>query len=111
MSEEIKNPEVLEEQPVVEPETSEDVNLADKTLSELSDVFKSLMESADRMSRSKEAESIKSAFYKLLGKLKSEAGEAADAFVEVEENFKGIDADYKREKAEHNKEQDAQKEE
>ena len=111
MSEEIKNPEVLEEQPVVEPETSEDVNLADKTLSELSDVFKSLMESADRMSRSKEAESIKSAFYKLLGKLKSEAGEAADAFVEVEENFKGIYADYKRERAEYNKEQDALKEE
>ena len=111
MSEEIKNPEVLEEQPVVAPEAAEEVNLADKTLSELSDVFKSLMESADRMSRSKEAESIKSAFYKLLGKLKSEAGEAADAFVEVEENFKGIYADYKRERAEYNKEQDALKEE
>ena len=98
MSEEIKNPEVQE-------------SFADKTLSELSDVFKSLMESADRMSRSKEAESIKSAFYKLLGKLKSEAGETADAFVEVEENFKSIYADYKRERAEYNKEQDALKEE
>ena len=100
MSEEIKNPEVLEES-----------TFADKTLSELSDVFKSLMDSADRMSRSKEAESIKSAFYKLLGKLKSEAGEASDAFVEVEENFKSIYADYKRERAEYNKEQDALKEE
>ncbi|MBR5702887.1 MAG: DUF349 domain-containing protein [Bacteroidales bacterium] len=116
MSDEIKNPEVLEEQvqveqPVVEPEKAEENNFADKTLSELSDVFKSLMESADRMSRSKEAESIKSAFYKLLGKLKSEAGEASDAFVEVEENFKSIYADYKRERAEYNKEQDALKEE
>ena len=101
MSEEIKNPEVQETQ-----ET-----FAEKTLPELSDVFKSLMESEDRMSRSKEAESIKSAFYKLLGKLKSEAGEAADAFVEVEENFKSIYADYKRERAEYNKEQDALKEE
>ena len=100
MSEEIKNPEVQEESSFV-----------DKSLSELSDVFKSLMDSADRMSRSKEAESIKSAFYKLLGKLKSEAGEATDAFVEVEENFKSIYADYKRERAEYNKEQDALKEE
>ena len=98
MSEEIKNPEVQD-------------TFADKTLSELSDVFKSLMDSADRMSRSKEAESIKSAFYKLLGKLKSEAGEVTDAFVEVEENFKSIYADYKRERAEYNKEQDALKEE
>ena len=98
MSEEIKNPEVQD-------------TFADKTLSELSDVFKSLMDSADRMSRSKEAESIKSAFYKLLGKLKSEAGEVTDAFVEVEENFKSIYTDYKRERAEYNKEQDALKEE
>ena len=111
MSEEIKNPEVQEEQPVVETEKVEESSFVDKTLSELSDVFKSLMDSADRMSRSKEAESIKSAFYKLLGKLKSEAGEATDAFVEVEENFKSIYADYKRERAEYNKEQDALKEE
>ena len=95
MSEENNTPEVLE----------------GKTLSEISDVFKNLMESADRMMRSKEAEAIKSAFYKLLGKLKSEAGEVTDAFDEVEENFKTIYADYKRERAEYNKEQDAQKEE
>ena len=67
------------------------------------------MESTDRMARSKEAESIKSAFYKLLLKLKSEAGEVGDKFVEVEENFKAIYADYKRERAEYNKEQDAHK--
>ena len=100
MSEEINKPEVQEE-----------VSLADKTLSELSDVFKNLMDSADRMTRSKEAESIKSAFYKLLGKLRSEAGEVSDAFSDVEENFKSIYSDYKRERAEYNKEQDALKEE
>ncbi|MBR4821918.1 MAG: DUF349 domain-containing protein [Bacteroidales bacterium] len=100
MSEEINKPEVQEE-----------VSLADKTLSELSDVFKNLMDSEDRMSRSKEAESIKSAFYKLLGKLRSEAGEVEDAFSDVEENFKSIYSDYKRERAEYNKEQDALKEE
>ena len=61
MSEEINNPEVQEE-------------LSGKTLSELSDIFKNLMGSTDRMMRSKEAEAIKNAFYKLLGKLKSEAG-------------------------------------
>lgn len=98
MSDEINTPEVQDE-------------LSSKSLSELSDVFKSLMESADRMSRSKEAEGIKSAFYKLLGKLKSEAGEVSDAFEEVEENFKSIYSDYKRERAEYNKEQDALKEE
>ena len=95
MSEENITPEVLE----------------GKTLSEISDVFKNLMESADRMARSKEAESIKSAFYKLLGKLKSEAAEVADTFDDVEENFKSLYSDYKRERAEYNKEQDALKEE
>ena len=102
MSEENIKPEVQEEQAT---------SLADKSLSELSDVFKSLMESADRMLRSKEAESVKSAFYKLLGKLRSEAGEVEDAFADVEENFKSLYSDYKRERAEYNKEQDALKEE
>ena len=104
MSEDIINPEVPMESP-------QDATLADKTLSELSDVFKNLMEAEDRMQRNKEAETIKSAFYKLLGKLRSEAGEVEDAFADVEENFKSIYADYKRERAEYNKEQDALKEE
>ena len=104
MSEDIINPEVQMESP-------QDATLADKTLSELSDVFKNLMEAEDRMQRNKEAETIKSAFYKLLGKLRSEAGEVEDAFADVEENFKSIYADYKRERAEYNKEQDALKEE
>lgn len=89
------------------------VNFADKSLAQLSDLFKQLMEDADRMSRSKEAESIKSAFYKLLLKMKSEAAEAADtvedAFEEVEENFKSLYADYKRERNEFIKKQEAEK--
>ena len=51
------------------------LNFGDKTLSELSVLFQNLAESADRMKRSKEAEAIKSAFYKKLGKEKAEAGE------------------------------------
>ena len=115
MSEENINPEVQEEQAAIQPENTQEApqeaSFADKSLSELSDVFKNLMDSADRMLRSKEAESIKSAFYKLLGKLRSEAGEVEDSFADVEENFKSLYADYKRERAEYNKEQDALKEE
>ena len=91
-------------------------NLADKSLAELSDMFRNLKESADSMMRSKEAENIKSAFYKLLGKLKGENPEGESSslnnpFVAVEENFKAIYADYKKERAEYNKEQDARREE
>ena len=95
----------------------ESLNLADKTLAELSDLFQNLKDSADRMSRSKEAESIKSAFYKLLLKLKGENNVSEDEsgtnnpFEAVEQNFKAIYADYKKERAEFNKQQDAQREE
>ena len=93
-------------------------NFADKSLSELSDMFVQLKNSAERMSRSKEAEAIKSAFYKLLGRLKGESGVSDDAessqdnpFEAVEQNFKALYADYKKERAEYNKEQDARREE
>ena len=87
-------------------------NLADKSLAELSDLFVQLKDSAEAMSRSKEAEAIKSAFYKLLTKLKGESGEDTDnPFEAVEQNFKAIYADYKKERAEFNRQQDAQREE
>lgn len=90
-------------------------SLADKSLAELSELFSKLKSSADAMSRSKEAEAIKSAFYKLLGKLKSENPETESAinkpFEVVEENFKALYADYKAERAEFNKQQDAGREE
>ena len=93
-------------------------SFADKTLAELSDLFGKLKDSAERMTRSKEAEAIKSAFYKLLGRLKGESGVSDDAessqdnpFEAVEQNFKAMYADYKKERAEYNKEQDARREE
>ena len=51
------------------------LNFSEKTLSELSALFQNLSESVDRMKRSKEAEAIKSAFYKRLSREKAEAGE------------------------------------
>ena len=93
-------------------------SFADKTLAELSDLFGKLKDSAERMTRSKEAEAIKSAFYKLLGRLKGESGVSDDAessqdnpFEAVEQNFKAMYADYKKERAEYNKQQDARREE
>ena len=80
--------EVAEEKSVVE-EVKEEVkeaveeakeavvNFGEKTLAELSGLFQELTESADRMKRSKEAEAIKSAFYKRLSREKAEAGEDA----------------------------------
>ena len=65
-------------------------DLSDKTLSELSDIFVSIKNGADSMMRSKEAEAVKSAFYKLLSKIKSENGEENplnNPFEVVEQNF------------------------
>ncbi|MBR4735537.1 MAG: DUF349 domain-containing protein [Bacteroidales bacterium] len=130
MSEEIK--------PVAVPETQptdvEIVNYADKSLAELSELMQSLVESEDRMKRSKEAEAIKSAFYKRLSKEKQEAGEEAPVeepdetsidegstvpmqsgpvspFAAIEAGFKSLYVKYKKERAEYNREQDAAREE
>ena len=89
--------------------------LADKSLAELSDMFVKLKDSADSMLRSKEAEAIKSAFYKLLTKLKGENPEMSDdsrnnPFEAVEQNFKALYADYKKERAEYNRQQEEQRE-
>lgn len=109
------------------------VNLGEKTLAELSGLFQQLKESADRMKRSKEAEAIKSAFYKRLSKEKAEAGEDAaveepddntpveeatvplqsgpvSPFAAIEAGFKSLYMDYKKERAEYNREQDALRE-
>ena len=89
--------------------------LADKSLAQLSDMFVKLKDSADSMLRSKEAEAIKSAFYKLLTKLKGENPEMSDdsrnnPFEAVEQNFKALYADYKKERAEYNRQQEEQRE-
>ena len=112
-----ETPAAEPEAPAAEPENlaGRVENLADKSLAELSELFRNLKDSADSMMRSKEAENIKSAFYKLLGKLKSENPDAENSlsnpFEAVEENFKAVYADYKKERAEFNREQDARREE
>ena len=78
-------------------------------------MFVKLKDSADSMLRSKEAEAIKSAFYKLLTKLKGENPEMSDdsrnnPFEAVEQNFKALYADYKKERAEYNRQQEEQRE-
>ena len=110
-----------------ETEEVEQVNLADKTLAELSELFQKLGSGIERVKRSKEAEAIKSAFYKRLSKEKADAGlapveepstseiekeEAEDVSVEegkvenpfeaLENGFKSLYNDYKKERAEFN---------
>lgn len=127
MNEETK-PEVIEEEietaDVAQQQEPAAPNFADKTLAELSDLFQALTQSVDRMKRSKEAEAIKSAFYRLLSREKAAAGEDSmvDENAEVEENpdspfsaieaaFKSLYAEYKKERAEYNRQQEAEREE
>lgn len=90
-------------------------DLSGKSLAELSDLFVITRSSEGAMSRSKELEAIKSAFYKLLSKLKGESdGESRaenDPFEVVEQNFKAIYSDYKRERAEYMSRLEAEREE
>ena len=133
VEEEVK--EVVEEAKEVVEEVKEAVvNFSEKTLAELSGLFQELTESADRMKRSKEAEAIKSAFYKRLSREKAEAGEDAtvdepDAdtveeiaatepltsapvspFAAIEAGFKSLYNTYKKERAEYNRQLDAERE-
>ena len=125
MSEEIIPEEIQQTSSDVENKAQEGAapieDLAGKTLAELSEIFQKLKDGADSMSRSKEAEAIKSAFYKLLIKLKgenpelaaedSETASSSNPFDAVEQNFKALYADYKKERAEYNRRQEAQREE
>ena len=109
------------------------VNFGEKTLAELSGLFQELTESVDRMKRSKEAEAIKSAFYKRLSREKAEAGEDASVdepdaetveevaaepqenaalspFAAIEAGFKSLYNTYKKERAEYNRQLDAERE-
>lgn len=111
-------------------------DLGNLSLAELSDLFDKLSQAYDRMKRYKEAEAIKSAFYKRLSKEKAEAGLGAkvdepssredvveevapvtqtlevkdNPFEAMETAFKGVYANYKKERAEYNRQQDAQRE-
>ena len=123
MNEETK-PEVVET-PVSETTDVALPNFAEKTLAELSSLFQDLTQSVDRMKRSKEAEAIKAAFYKLLSREKTAAGEdglisddpvseeeaAESPLSAIEAAFKSLYADYKKERAEFNRQQEAEREE
>ena len=114
------------------------VNYGEKTLAELSSLFQELTESADRLKRSKEAEAIKSAFYKRLSREKAEAGlnpaveePSADAepvpvetpveavaedavlspFAAIEAGFKSLYNQFKKERAEYNRQLEGEREE
>ena len=114
------------------------VNYSEKTLAELVKLLEELVQSEDRMKLAKEAEAIKSAFYKKLQKEKAEAGfgqepvvepeaddtaeaEAQEAeapaeemttnpFVEIERGFKALYVNYKKERAEYNKQLEKERE-
>ena len=136
MSEEII-PDVLEASDVAVAEpveaTEPAVNYSEKNLSELIRLFEELVQNEERMKMSKDAEAIKSAFYKRLQKEKAEAGlltvepvaeveeaeeEAAQVeetvsenpFAEVERGFKGLYNTYKKERAEYNRLQEKERE-
>ena len=121
---------------VVEEATENLVSYSDKTLAEIVRIFEDLMADEERMKRSKEAEMLKSAFYKKLQKEKFDAGltatdivpaeqpaeeqevveEAADAvsenpFAEIEKGFKALYNGYRKEKADYNKQLDKEREE
>ncbi len=109
------------------------VNYSEKNLSELIKLFEDLVQNEERMKLSKEAEAIKSAFYRRLQKEKADAGlvtaeavveteEAAveetpaedtvseNPFAEVERGFKDLYNKYKKERAEYNRQLEKERE-
>ena len=85
------------------PEDQE-VNYSDKTLAELVSLFEELGRNSERLKMNKEAEAIKTAFYKRLSKEKAEAGDTVseDIFTEIENGFKVYYNTYRKERADYN---------
>ena len=121
---------------IVEEAAENHVSYSEKTLAEIVRLFEELMADEERMKRSKDAEALKSAFYKKLQKEKFDAGltatdivpaeqpaeeqevveEAAEAvsenpFAEIEKGFKALYNGYRKEKADYNKQLDKEREE
>ena len=103
-----------------------EMNFAEKSLEELKSLFEGLLADVDRMKRSKEAEAIKSAFYRRLSIDKAEAGiepkaenaegaeedgkdESVNPFAAIENGFKSLYNTFKKEKAEFNRKIDAER--
>ena len=124
------------------PDVAEsNVNYSEMTLAELVNAFEQLAGNEERMKMSKEAEAIKSAFYKRLLKEKAEAGlsvepmqedsseETAEEvqegteslvaeesisdnpFTEIERGFKALYNKYRKERAEYNRQLEKEREE
>ena len=75
-----------------------------KSLAEIVKAFEEMIQNEDRMKMSKEAEALKSAFYKTLAKEKAEVGNAEESpLAEIENAFKEMYNAYKKERAEYNK--------
>ena len=107
MSEEII-PDVIQTSDVVETQE----NYADKSLAELVEKFQEMGQDEERMKKFKEFEALKSAFYKKLIKEKADAGVREDGhnpFEAIEEGFKSLYSDYKRERAEFNRQQEEER--
>ena len=109
-------------------EPKSEMNFAEKTLAELTALFEALLADVDKMKRSKEAEAIKSAFYRRLSKEKAEAGienpevnedapetepvseeDSTNPFTAIENGFKSLYNTFKKEKAEFNRRIDAER--
>ena len=106
---------------------------AEKSLAELTGLFEGLMSDESRMKRAKEAEAIKAAFYKKLSKEKADAGlapveepsaeaveeeapavnvpegEQVGPFEAIESGFKSLYNRFRKERAEYNRQQDAER--
>ena len=108
------------------------INFAEKSLAELTSLFEGLMSDEARMKRTREAEAIKAAFYKKLSKEKADAGLAPveepteeDAVIEevpaegetaplnpfeaIESGFKSLYNRFRKERAEFNRQLDAER--
>ena len=112
------------------------VNYSEKSLAELVKLFEELVQNEERMKMAKDAEAIKSAFYKRLQKEKADAGLAAEPvaevdeaedievaevpaaeetvsvnpFAEIERGFKTIYNTYRKERAEYNRQLEKERE-
>ena len=88
-----KNPEVLDvPMEAVENEETTQVNYSEKSLAELADLFMELARNPERMKMNKEADAIKSAFYKNLTREKAAAGIAVPEDTAVEPSDDAADA-------------------
>ena len=117
-------------------ETAENVvSYSEKSLAEIVKIFEELMADEERMKKSKEAETLKSAFYKKLQKEKFDAGLTAtdvvpaeqsaeeqeeveetvetvseNPFAEIEKGFKNLYNRYRKEKADYNRQLEKERE-